>query len=430
MEMLICCVDCPYPLNSGGNQASYNMIDYLRKFHTITLLCLNGKVDDIATLRKLWMDVHVIVSNTYEEVKEPFTVKKLVRKVYHAINGNKQSNNTLQRLQRERMLLYSNNFFSFSPRYVSLLSEVLAGKNFDLVQIEFAELLGIVYGLPDFVKKVFVHHEIRFLRLEQEKNTIADTTQYEDILIKAVKDQEVSLLSAYDYVITLEEDDRNFLLPCLPEKKIYNSPFAIEVPAKRSTPDPVNAQQKVVFLGGENHYPNLDAIAWFTEHVWPDVLKEDPRLNLYVIGNWSKSTILYFKKVPNLVFTGFVKDLQAIFDGAIMVVPIRIGSGIRAKILDAIAYSVPIVTTSTGKGGLPLYNRKECIVADTKEDFTSGVLQLLHDEELRTNLADNALKAVSMQYTKEVCGNLRNSIYKDIERTADSIRAVSGQTVL
>ena len=91
-----------------------------------------------------------------------------------------------------------------------------------------------------------------------------------------------------------------------------------------------------MFLGPEAHYPNLDAVNWFLEESWPKISKAHPEVKFQIISKWSEE----FKKLhidkPNIEFLGFVEDLSQAFDGAIMIVPLRIVSGMRMKILEGI----------------------------------------------------------------------------------------------
>ncbi len=414
MKILICCVDCPYPLNAGGNQAAFQMIDFLRSLHHITLLCMYGEEGDVGTLRQKWPDVEIVVSHIHTPPVKKTDWKTRLRKLYHTLRGYKPCINSIREYQNARMPLYENNFFSFSSLYTAHLTALMDANLFDFVQVEFAELLGLVYAIPERIRKVFVHHEIRFLRLEQEKNTLDHPAVYEEVLIKSSREQELRLLSVFDAVITLDSRDKDLLASYLPGKKIYNSPFATPIPQMKLLPEAPGEEEKLVFIGGENHYPNLDAVVWFLEKMWPELLQAKPALKFYVIGNWRRETVEYFGKVPNLAFTGFVENIEPVFSGSVMIVPVRIGSGIRVKILDAIAYRIPLVTTSTGKGGLPISHGTDCIVADTEKDFVSGILQLLNDRSLQQSFTTNAWEAIHTLYTKEACGNLRNGIYEDI----------------
>lgn len=109
---------------------------------------------------------------------------------------------------------------------------------------------------------------------------------------------------------------------------------------------------------------------------------------------------------------GFVPDLAAAVYGGILMVPIISGSGMRMKILDGAALSMPIITTSTGVEGLDFMDGESCLIANSGKEFAKGLMKLIRDENLRQQLANNANTVFVEKYSKETLANIRNNIYK------------------
>lgn len=88
---------------------------------------------------------------------------------------------------------------------------------------------------------------------------------------------------------------------------------------------------------------------------------------------------------PELEFVGYIEDLHAFLQGSVSVVPVRIGSGMRMKILDAISSRIPVVTTTKGVEGIDLRDGEECLKADSADEFVDTIIRLLGDVNLQKN---------------------------------------------
>ena len=100
---------------------------------------------------------------------------------------------------------------------------------------------------------------------------------------------------------------------------------------------------------------------------------------------------------------GFVEHLEDAVHGSIMIVPILTGSGMRMKILEAAAMSVPFITTSVGVEGLDFKHDESCLVADTAEEFANAIDCLANDAVLRKRLTENASKVFENKYSAQAC---------------------------
>jgi glycosyltransferase involved in cell wall biosynthesis len=177
---------------------------------------------------------------------------------------------------------------------------------------------------------------------------------------------------------------------------------------------PFEFSNRLVFLGPEVHFPNLDGVDWFLNNCWHKLLKNNPRLRFSILGKWSDEAKIMFSGFRNVTFEGFVEDLSSVMKGSIMIVPLRIGSGMRMKILEGAAWHVPMVSTSIGAEGLPMKNMENCILADTSGEFIDGILTLAADNNLQNMFVKHAKHIIKLGYSVEECGQLRNEIYQKI----------------
>ena len=108
---------------------------------------------------------------------------------------------------------------------------------------------------------------------------------------------------------------------------------------------------------------------------------------------------------------GYVEDLSPVLRGSIMIVPILSGSGMRMKILEAAANSVPIITTTVGVEGLDFENEVSCLIADTPQEFAGAIDSLVGDKALCRRLGESANNVYRTKYTAKILAQVRNELY-------------------
>src|SRR5262249_40344360 len=241
--------------------------------------------------------------------------------------------------------------YPFSPvpeKLIAALQDELS-KGVDLCQAEFAEMLSLGSWFPVNLPKLFVHHQIHFVYAKRFLDAHGRSS-YSSYLEAVMRTQELSSLQHYQGVITFSDYDRQALLPYLAPEKLFVSPFPIPADVGVADEVPLNFDGRFLFVASEEHGPNRDALDWLRAKIWPEVHRQMPAAQLVVVGKWSESAKSKLT-VPGMSFSGYVRDLPATLRGGIMLVPLRIGSGVRVKIIVAMAQGVPVVSTSIGCEG-------------------------------------------------------------------------------
>lgn len=440
MKLLYIVPYVPYPLNSGGNQAYFTLTDCVRKKHELSILLYahnKEDLDNINALKILWKEVRFYVYDENQKEKKSredaeglfanmtwqdrtscrffLSVaqsmrRKILRRQIRYVS--KQKCSTTEDLVRTRSTLFATNedLNADFCKYVQKISAI----GFDVIQIEFYEYLPLVYLLPPETKKVFVHHEIRFVRNENELQLFKQIKPTDLITFQREKAFEISCLSAYDAVITLTETDRKILGKLIMPSKLFASPAVVATTLSRQLP--FKPATELVFIGGGDHFPNADAMMWFCGEIIP-VLKKTmtkmPRLN--IVGQWRDEQKASIQALfPEASFTGYIDDLYAFINGKISIVPIRIGSGMRIKILDSVFALAPIVTTTKGCEGIPMVNRENCLIADEPKSFANAIMEMLYNVGLQKKLSTNALSTKNWMLNKEKLIEKRLSVYKSL----------------
>jgi len=428
MKLLIITPYFPYPLNSGGNNAQHLMIDYLRTKIDITLVCSYASQPNIEMLKSKWPNVDIQIVEKYVETYKPQVSNlkkikryiksnfKIVRLLVNALNG--QKNHQIQKIEvtetfpdKQRMQ-FSGLRFGLDKGLVNFIVELTNKTKFDIIQTEFINLLPLGLVLPNDVKKVFVHHEIGFIRTEREQNTLNSLEPFDIYLAKLLKKQEIDFLQYYDSIITFSDTDKKVLSNYIENDKIIKSQFAVK--ENKLLKQAKFQLENMLYLGGEDHYPNKDAFEWFVSEVFPEIKHEFTGLKFKVIGNWSQNIILKHHSNSTIEFLGYVDDLYGAVKNCVLIVPLRIGSGIRAKILEAFSMGIPVISSKIGIEGIPAVDGVHYLKADTTSEYLNALNKLTENPELALQLIQNAQKDILPQFLIQNCGELRYQSYKKI----------------
>ena len=400
----------PYPLSDGGKQAIFNSVKVLSTVHEVHLTYFEPhnveySEQSISDFKNLCNNL--CVHRYKEQLNIVESTKNIIHRLWRRLLIKLKCQDELEDLIHEEtsLHLFPNEYLE----YVNLLIEDL---KIEIVQVEMLANISIVLGLPKDVKKIFVHHELGFIR-NKLIFSCKKLNQVQQNKVKLHKILEISLLNCYDAIVTLSEIDKEKLMVEGVSCPIYTS-FAI-VTNKSAACNSNKNIQLLSFVGPESHKPNKDGLTWFLNTCWEELLLCFPSMKLQIIGRWSPNIQKEFlEKYNNIIFRGFVEDLTVALQDSIMIVPILVGSGIRMKILESSQIGVPFITTSVGVEGLPFQDAKDCFIADTSADFVNKIQLLSRDARLRNLMILNAKKVVEKSFSYDALMKNRLNIINSI----------------
>lgn len=218
-----------------------------------------------------------------------------------------------------------------------------------------------------------------------------------------IRDYEFRLYRAVDRVFVLTPQERYQLLDYAPDVRTAVIPYGVDTDAFRPA-DGGPSPDGIVFTGYYADEPNRDAVHWFIETVWPRLRAGHPELKFYLVGpNPTPAMLGYARRDPNIRVTGEVADVREYLNrAAVYVCPVRMGSGMRGKILEAMASGTPVVTTSLGAEGIPAQPGENCLLADDAAFMAQQIDLLLGDEALRRTLAANARRMAVERFSWDI----------------------------
>ncbi len=403
MNIVILTIILPYPLDSGGAQAQYNMIDRLRFNHNITIVFPENEMNKMSALdelKKRWPQVEFCPYRYINQLLNPsFFFSKIKRAIKKTlIPGN-------ERFFVERMLQPYG--YPTDRRFVKFFNEIVKKKAADIVQIEFYPYLNFVHKLPSGVKKIFIHHEIRYIRNRRLLSGIK-LKDAEQSYMEQLYKQEIADLNSYDAVITLTDIDKKELCGNGVTVPVYASPASIN----SELIDYNKWNGKITFLGGYGHTPNQEGMEWFIDRVVPLVdWSKMSMTEIQIIGGGWPESVESLKDTIKIKRLGFVEKLSDVAKNSIMIVPILSGSGMRMKILEAAAMGMPIITTSVGVEGIDFEHKKSCLIASSAQEFAESLMEMMSNDELRKQLTTEARKMFLGKYSIDATAKIRENIY-------------------
>jgi glycosyltransferase involved in cell wall biosynthesis len=167
----------------------------------------------------------------------------------------------------------------------------------------------------------------------------------------------------------------------------------------------------VGFLGWE---PNIQGLLWFMEKVWPRLLDKHPDLRFDIVGKNPNNRLKKAVELhPGITLTGYVPNLQAVYrDSRVSVAPLLFGSGMKVKVLDAMARGIPTVTTSVGAEGIEVENGRHLLIEDDPARMAERINELLDNPVLWNRLQTASRELIQQQYTWR-------RLFREMHRTID-----------
>jgi glycosyltransferase involved in cell wall biosynthesis len=397
-----------FPIDSGGAHHQLVFLSRQQEQHSIDLMVTPqnlaaGSIDDF---KKKFPDINLILVG--------YNKRTVISKWGHFFK--KQYRKILKKFPYHfKKIKELHNLIPKDHDLIGEIKKIAQNKQYEIIQVEHTVNMGLIEVLPATAVRIFVHHEISHTRIHSDLLTKGHSRVDADRISNIAEGIEINWLNRYNGIITLSIDDKVLL-----RQKGVNTPVQVARPfcyfdeelEKIYEPLP---QPTLVFAGGETHFPNKEGLSWFLEEVNPLFERNRNDVRLLVTGEWTEEFKKKYSANPNIRFTGYVDDLKTIFKKAIMIIPIRIGSGIRVKAISALGNGVPIITTSFAVTGIPgLRHNENVILADTKELFTKSITDLMDSFELRKKISEGGFELARAEYGNALFIEERNMFYEEL----------------
>jgi GT2 family glycosyltransferase len=272
---------------------------------------------------------------------------------------------------------YEVGFESYMQRYGWLFDVILVYRAAVMEKV-----LPLVRAHAPQAAVMFHLADLHYLRMERTAQVSNDT----DMRYAAadMKERELALVRQVDCTISHSSLELEMLALESPRSPMVLWPLMFEY---FGTTQPFPARRDLCFLGGYLHSPNVDAVVYFVNEIFPLIRSEEPGIRFIIAGAHPSAEVLALAG-PNVLVTGMVDDLRHLFDPCrVFVCPLRVGAGVKGKVASALSYGIPVVSTPLGIEGTEIVHDEHVLVADAPEDFAKAVLHLYREPGLWQRLS-------------------------------------------
>lgn len=381
MKILMLCNKSPWPRHEGGPIAMHAMITgLLNAGHAVKVVAANTN--------KYTVDPETV----------PFEFRNATRIEFVHIDLSLHVADALINFLGRKSYHVSR---FYTKAFEAKLVEILSNESFDIIHLEtlyMAAYLDVIRKHSD-APIVLRAHNLEHKIWERIAGNCSNPLKkfYLNHLHKALKRFETKTLESVDGIVAITPVDSESFARLTHNKNIISIPFGIDLATLPV--DPVQPAEASLFhIGAMNWFPNEEGIKWLISEVWSEVSKSLPDIELHLAGRYMPDWLSRLD-VRNITVDGEVPDVwQYMQRFSIMVVPLFSGSGIRIKIVEAMAAAKAIITTTVGSEGINYVNGKHLLIADDAQAFARAIVNLCTNSDLRRSLGENARKLIEIEH--------------------------------
>jgi polysaccharide biosynthesis protein PslH len=371
----------------GGNLAVLNLAEgYTRLGNKVELLTMvthkhENPPKEIEEFRKLNIEIRGVEINT------KISVSKLL---FNLLFSNKPYN-------LERFI---------SQKFSEQIIDLVKNRTFDFVQFEGLYTLPYLHLVRRYHKSKIIYrsHNIEHIIWQENARNSKSLIKkfYFNLLAKRLLYFEKQMINTYDVLLPITQIDATYYQDLNNNKPCLVTPFGI----KSEFYNPINKnntkldnKSSILFLGSLDWIPNQDGLIWFIDKCLPIIADQISDIKLYVAGRNAPTWLIEKLKKKTVDFVGNVENAYDFFNQeGVFIVPLFSGSGMRVKIIEAMALGKAIVSTPKGIEGIQ-YSDNEILIAYTPEKFADHIIRLLENTELQNSLSKFAQERIKKEYT-------------------------------
>jgi glycosyltransferase involved in cell wall biosynthesis len=388
LKVLLLSPMAPSPPRFGAQARTHGLLTNLAQHHEITAVIVH---DDESTpqtseaaMRSYCRQVHFI--------RNPHGASGWRRRLL-------QLRSWFSRVSFQRLV-------SMAPEVQACLDEVLTAQRFDVVLVNFPHLAHyrLRQSPPGTPAPVVIidSHDVHYDLARQIATSAASFGRrlHARLNWRKLQREEIAAYENAEGVCVCSLADRQRLAKDAPAARAVIIPNAADV--ERMQPrssDPAPDAGTVLFFGLLASVPNVDGLLFFIRDIWPRILAARPPARFIIVGA-NPAPELKALEVPGVTIVGPVDDLRPYLSrAAVVVVPLRLGSGTRLKILESWAMARPVVSTALGAEGLESVSGRHLLIADDPAEFAAAVVRILNEPELAAKLGAAGRSLVSESYS-------------------------------
>ncbi|MFK2918455.1 glycosyltransferase [Dyella koreensis] len=285
------------------------------------------------------------------------------------------------------------------PRWLAL-----HGKTLDAVMLCRHTVAGqyahLVRQSAPRARLIFDTVDLHFLREQRASEVSGQTVMARQST--ASRQSELELIAFCDITFVVSNDEKSLLKQLLPNASIE---LLSNIHRPHSCPRPHSGRKDVVFIGGQGHPPNVDAMRWIANDIAPLLQQAAPDMTVHLLGDVSE-VLRRELTTDGVTIHGRVADLAPWMEGCIAsLAPLRFGAGVKGKINMSMSYGLPVIATGLAAEGMHLRHDEDVLLAENPADFVHAVLRLRDDEALWQRISTSSLSNVEQHFSPEIAAS-------------------------
>jgi GT2 family glycosyltransferase len=319
------------------------------------------------------------------------------------------------------------------------LDRIIYLNRIDVVQLEYT-VFGQYGGDYRNVVRAIFEHDVSFQAIARGYRFIRnpiDRVKASWEYLRMIR-YELRMLKKFDLVQVCTRENRMYLESFLPgmRGRIEEGERAGIDAGQYEFPGGPREPYTLLFLGGFRHLPNLTAVQWFCREVLPHIVRKYPQTRVIVAGADPPPLDALGDKTGRVELPGFIRDIRPLLAShAVFICPIRSGSGVRVKLLEAFASGIPVVSTYIGAEGLARKDGEFCLLADEPAEFANRVIELFDHPEKGAELARAAHEEIIANWdmpamTERLMASYRRALQDKAQRRTPAVNAREAQARL
>ncbi len=388
MKFLFLTPQYPYPPHKGTTIRNFNIIANLATRHEIDLLTLGDRdfAPHRSSLDQLCHRIAIV----------PVRKRSIVRRAIDTL---------LSPWPDMGLRLWSSEF-------KQKLNEWLVDSKYDVIQIEGIELARYALSLPRSIGGLgrglilFDNHNAEYLLQQRiaEAEIVAHGWNlgaiYSSIQTRKLRGFERRMCQRADRVVAVSQADAAAIQQLDRVLKVQVIPNGVDTDYyRRENVTPIELPpHSLVFTGTMDFRPNVDAVLWFASEVLPLIKQSISDAHFVIVGQRPHGRLDVLRDEASITITGDVEDTRPYIAAAsVYVIPLRMGSGTRLKVLEALAMEAPIVSTTLGAEGFSIEHNRELLLADDPVSFARSIVELIN-QPARSQSLGQAGRALAIDH--------------------------------
>ena len=303
----------------------------------------------------------------------------------------------------------------WDPAMAAAIEMIVESNKFDIVQAEALQAAQYCTKIkPSKILDLFDIQSVVMRRYAaQQVNPFKNV--YAHITARKLVNYERRICPQFDHCLTSSPEDKGVLEKATHVKNVTVVPNGVDLDTYTFSNEEREDDNRIIFVGRMDYAANVHGVHWFCRKVLPLIRAQHPKVVLQIVGKHPHKEVRRLAIPGQIEVTGFVEDVRPnLRAAAVSVVPLKVASGTRLKILEGLAMGKAIVSTTMGAEGLAITPGKNILIADSEESFARHVIHLLRDSKLRSSLGRAGRQVAEDHYGWKMIGWQLEKVYASV----------------